>query len=94
MGEIENDRSNLKDEKMVQITLKAIGPSPPSRLTVPSRLKVYDLRKLIAGNDRLPLENLRLILRGNVLLDNKNGDDVFIQLNDGGLHLIFDSLSS
>lgn len=82
MGEIENDRCN-KEEKMVQITLQTIGPSPPSTLTVPSSIKVHDLRKLIAGNGRLPIENLRLILQGNVLHDNKKGEDALVKFNDG-----------
>ncbi|KAK2969528.1 hypothetical protein RJ640_029821, partial [Escallonia rubra] len=37
---------------------------------------VRDLRKLIAENGRLPIENLRLVLRGNVLHDSKNGDNL------------------
>lgn len=45
---------------------------------------MHDLRKLVAGNGHLPIENLRLILRGNVLHDTKDGDDVSLQLNDGG----------
>uniref|UniRef100_A0A7N2N144 Ubiquitin-like domain-containing protein n=1 Tax=Quercus lobata TaxID=97700 RepID=A0A7N2N144_QUELO len=47
------------------------------------RTKVCHLRKLIAENDHLPIENLRLILRGNVLHDRQNGDDVNLQLNSG-----------
>ncbi|XP_057477882.1 uncharacterized protein LOC130765470 [Actinidia eriantha] len=82
MGEIESSQS-YGDETTVQISLKTIGPSPPSRLNVPSRIKVQDLRKLIAGNASLPIDNLRLVLRGNVLHDNKNGQDEFIQLNNG-----------
>ncbi|XP_052170567.1 uncharacterized protein LOC127786891 [Diospyros lotus] len=80
-----NDRSNGKkeEETIVQISLKIIGPSPPSRLAVPSRVRVQDLRKLIAGNDQLPIENLKLIFRGNVLHDKKNALDEFIQLNNG-----------
>uniref|UniRef100_A0A7N2N235 Ubiquitin-like domain-containing protein n=1 Tax=Quercus lobata TaxID=97700 RepID=A0A7N2N235_QUELO len=46
-------------------------------------LIVCHLRKLIAENDHLPIENLRLILRGNVLHDRQNGDDVSLQLNSG-----------
>ncbi|PSR91648.1 Large proline-rich protein [Actinidia chinensis var. chinensis] len=83
MGEIESSSQSYEDETTVQIYLKTIGPSPPSRLNVPSRIKVQDLRKLIAGNASLPIDNLRLVLRGNVLHDNKNGQDEFIQLNNG-----------
>uniref|UniRef100_A0A5B7AI61 Ubiquitin-like domain-containing protein n=1 Tax=Davidia involucrata TaxID=16924 RepID=A0A5B7AI61_DAVIN len=82
MGEIDNHHTNT-EETMVQITLKTIGPASPSRLSVPPRIKVHDLRNLIAGNDRLPIQNLRLILRGKVLNDNENGVDEFIQLSDG-----------
>ncbi|XP_028109922.1 uncharacterized protein LOC114308511 isoform X1 [Camellia sinensis] len=83
MVEIEkNHGGNGEDRTMVQISLKTIGPSPPSLLNVPSLIKVQDLRKLIAGKAHLPIENLRLILQGNVLHDNKNGFDEFIQLNN------------
>lgn len=83
MVEIEkNHGGNGEDKTVVQISLKTIGPSPPSLLNVPSLIKVQDLRKLIAGKARLPIENLRLILQGNVLHDNKNGLDEFIQLNN------------
>lgn len=41
MNEIfESDRIN-GEEKKVEIGLKIIGPSPPSRLSVPSSIKVY-----------------------------------------------------
>lgn len=39
---------------------------------------------MIAGNRHMPIENLRLVLRGHVLHDNENGDDIAIQLNNGG----------
>ncbi|XWS62117.1 hypothetical protein CRYUN_Cryun07bG0183600 [Craigia yunnanensis] len=70
-------------EKMVEITLKTIGPARPSRLHVPSSIRVLDLRKLIAGKNRLPVENLKLILQGKVLHDREDEDDIYIQLNDG-----------
>jgi len=50
---------------------------------------VRDLRRLIASNGHLPVDNLSLILRGTALCDLKNGDDVRMQLNDGGIVLIF-----
>ncbi|KAK7330875.1 hypothetical protein VNO77_25081 [Canavalia gladiata] len=71
------------ESEKVEIVLKTIGPARPSRLLVPSSIKVRDLRRLIAGNDNLPIDNLSLILRGSALCDMKNGDDVFVQLNDG-----------
>ncbi|KAF3449473.1 hypothetical protein FNV43_RR10201 [Rhamnella rubrinervis] len=67
----------------VEIVIKAVGPTRPSRLHVPSHIKVHDLRKLIAENNHLSIENLKLILRGNVLHDSKNGDEAYLQLNDG-----------
>ncbi|KAL0395511.1 UNVERIFIED_CONTAM: hypothetical protein Slati_4517300 [Sesamum latifolium] len=77
--------SNLieEDEGMVNITVRTIGPSPPSHLRVPSSLKVKALRELIAGTSHLPLKNMRLVSRGNVLHDSTNGDDLLVQLQDG-----------
>lgn len=48
-----------------------------------------DLRKLIASSsaNHLPIENLRLILRGKVLedaQDDDDPDDVYVQLSNGG----------
>nr|KYP55270.1 hypothetical protein KK1_001477 [Cajanus cajan] len=71
------------DSHKVEILLKTIGPARPSRLLVPSSIKVRDLRRLIAGNDNLQIDNLSLVLRGSALCDMKNGDDVYVQLNDG-----------
>ncbi|RZC12012.1 hypothetical protein D0Y65_011996 [Glycine soja] len=71
------------DSEKVEIVLKTIGPARPSRLLVPSSIKVCDLRRLIARNENLQIYNLSLILRGSALYDTKNGDDVYIQLNDG-----------
>lgn len=42
------------------------------------------MRKLVAANKHLPIETLRLISRGNALHDRKNGEDVCVQLADGG----------
>ncbi|CAN6712242.1 unnamed protein product [Malus baccata var. baccata] len=72
-----------KKKKKVEIVVRTIGPAPPSRLQVPSSITVHDLRKLIAENGHLPIERLRLILRGNVLHDSKSAQDVYLQLNDG-----------
>ncbi|KAK4349616.1 hypothetical protein RND71_032371 [Anisodus tanguticus] len=79
MGEIEGE----EEKKMVEIYLKIIGPSPPCHLNVASSIKVHELRKMIAGNRHMPIENLRLVLRGNALHDSENGDDVAVQLNNG-----------
>ncbi|KAJ4952637.1 hypothetical protein NE237_029469 [Protea cynaroides] len=67
----------------VEIILKTIGPARPSRLRVPSHIKVLDLRDLIAKNRHLPIEQLKLILRGEILCDSKNGDDVYLRLCGG-----------
>ncbi|XP_022738534.1 uncharacterized protein LOC111291175 [Durio zibethinus] len=75
------EETNGKHEKMVEITLKTIGPARPSRLHVASSIRVLDLRKLIAGKNHLPVENLKLILRGKVLHDREDEDDIYIQLN-------------
>ncbi|GLU05439.1 hypothetical protein SLE2022_225400 [Rubroshorea leprosula] len=86
MGEIEEEIDspiNGKEENLVEITLKTIGPARPSRLRVPSPIKVLDLRRLISGKNHLPVDNLKLILRGKVLHDNEDGDDAYIRLNDG-----------
>ncbi|KAL5550917.1 hypothetical protein UlMin_001093 [Ulmus minor] len=80
---VNGDEESKKKKRKVEIIVKTVGPARPCRLQVPSPIKVYDLRKLIAGNNHLPLENLRLILRGNVLHDSKNGDDAYLQLSDG-----------
>ncbi|KAG5540079.1 hypothetical protein RHGRI_020344 [Rhododendron griersonianum] len=86
MVEIEDNNLSCGGEgdKKVQISIKTVGPFPPSLLNVPSPIKVQELRKLIGGNADLPIEHLSIILRGNVLHDNKNGIEEFIQLKNGG----------
>lgn len=85
MREIEDHQSSdsKTKEKIVQILLKTIGPARPSSLTLPSRIKVRDLRKLVADNKQLPIGSLRLISRGSALHDSKNGEDFYINLADG-----------
>lgn len=85
MGEIEDDNLGCggEGETKVQISIKTIGPFPPSLLNVPSRIQVQELRKLIGGNAHLPTEHLSIILQGNVLHDNKNGKEEFVQLKNG-----------
>ncbi|XP_077234327.1 ubiquitin family protein [Tasmannia lanceolata] len=70
-------------EKEVEITLKTIGPIRPSRLLVPSSIKVHDLRKLIAKDGHQPMEQLKLVLRGKILLDQESGDEVCLRLKQG-----------
>ncbi|KAL6559649.1 hypothetical protein OROGR_004766 [Orobanche gracilis] len=76
------------ESEKVEIVLKTIGPARPSRLLVPSSVKVRDLRRLIATKDQLPIDNLSLILSGTALSDEKNGDDVRVQLKDGDCLII------
>ncbi|CAH9088539.1 unnamed protein product [Cuscuta europaea] len=73
----------VEEEKMVEINLRVIGPWPPSRIAVPSSIKVRDLRKSIAKIRHLPVEALKLVLQGNVLHDNQNGDDIIVHLKSG-----------
>lgn len=80
---IDSNGGDVLQKNRVDIVLRTIGPTRPSRLSVPSPIKVCDLRKSIAENNHLPVENLRLILQGNVLHDRKKGDDVHLRLNDG-----------
>ncbi|XP_010269974.1 PREDICTED: uncharacterized protein LOC104606454 isoform X1 [Nelumbo nucifera] len=77
-----SEKTDSRDE--VEIVLKTVGPARPSRIKVPSSIKVQDLRNLIAKDGHLPVDHLKLILRGETLHDKKNGDDVQLQLKDGG----------
>ncbi|TYH81545.1 hypothetical protein ES332_D03G208300v1 [Gossypium tomentosum] len=83
MEEIVEEETCGKHENMVEITVKTIGPARPSRLHVPSSIKVLDLRKLIARKNHLPVENLKLILQGKVLHDRADEDDIYVRFNDG-----------
>ncbi|KAH1115751.1 hypothetical protein J1N35_009129 [Gossypium stocksii] len=83
MEEIVEEETSGKHENMVEITVKTIGPARPSRLHVPSSIKVLDLRKLIARKNHLPVENLKLILQGKVLHDSEDEDDSYVRFNDG-----------
>ncbi|XP_011028217.1 PREDICTED: uncharacterized protein LOC105128309 isoform X2 [Populus euphratica] len=51
-------------------------------VTATSTIMVCDLRKLVAENRHLPIENLRLILRGNVLHDSRDEDDIWLNNGD------------
>ncbi|XP_010531732.1 PREDICTED: uncharacterized protein LOC104807964 [Tarenaya hassleriana] len=80
---IEETNPNSSENGTVEISLKTIGPARPSRIRVASRIKVRDLRNLIAGKNQCPVANLRIILRGKVLQDDDDGDDVYVTLKDG-----------
>ncbi|KAG8374631.1 hypothetical protein BUALT_Bualt10G0016100 [Buddleja alternifolia] len=51
----------------------------PATFSVQPQQQVKDLRKLIAGTSHLPIENLSLVFRGNVLHDSTSGDDSSVQ---------------
>lgn len=50
--------------------------------------QVRELRRLIAGTSHKPIEEIKLIFRGNVLSDNANGDDLSVQFQNGGLSMV------
>ncbi|KAH9611498.1 hypothetical protein KSS87_013631 [Heliosperma pusillum] len=84
MDEIEvAETSDISSLNSVKVILKTVGPSRPTHLRVPSHIKVRDFRKLVAEGESLPIESVRLILRGKALHDRKNGEDVDLQLADG-----------
>ncbi|XP_074558112.1 uncharacterized protein LOC141814013 [Curcuma longa] len=78
-----------EEQEMVEVTVKTIGPARPTRLRVPSSIKVSDLRRIVAAERRLPAERLKLVLRGKTLQDKKEkeeeerDEDVLIRLQDG-----------
>ncbi|KAI3918548.1 hypothetical protein MKX01_041868 [Papaver californicum] len=78
-----NGEEYERDELLVEIILKTIGPARPSRIQVPSIIKVHHLRSLIAESRGLPIEQLKLISRGQILLNTKHGDDVQLHLKEG-----------
>ncbi|XP_075508731.1 uncharacterized protein LOC142545429 isoform X2 [Primulina tabacum] len=83
MADLKPGNASENEGGVVEITVRTIGPSPPSRLSLPSTIKVRELRRLIAGNSLKPIEEIKLIFRGNVLSDNANGDDLSVQFQNG-----------
>ncbi|XP_073283240.1 uncharacterized protein, partial [Primulina huaijiensis] len=83
MADLKPGNASENEGGVVEITVRTIGPSPPSRLALPSTIKVRELRKLIAGNSLKPIEEIKLIFRGNVLSDKANGDDLSVQFQNG-----------
>ncbi|XP_073043032.1 uncharacterized protein [Primulina eburnea] len=83
MADLKPGNASENEGGVVEITVRTIGPSPPSRLALPSTIKVRELRRLIAGNTLKPIEEIKLIFRGNVLSDNANGDDLSVQFQNG-----------
>ncbi|CAI0472945.1 unnamed protein product [Linum tenue] len=80
------EKKRIKEVNMVEITLKTIGPSPSSRLHIPSPVTVRDLRKLIAEDKNLPVENLRVVLHGKMVEDGGD-DDRLVRLKDSDMLL-------
>ncbi|CAI0470960.1 unnamed protein product [Linum tenue] len=80
------EKKRTKEVNMVEITLKTIGPSPSSRLHIPSPVTVRDLRKLIAEDKNLPVENLRVVLHGKMVEDGGD-DDRLVRLKDNDMLL-------
>ncbi|CAL9149668.1 unnamed protein product [Musa acuminata subsp. burmannicoides] len=76
-----------EEREAVEITVKTVGPARPTRVRVPSPIKVADLRRLVAAEFRLPAERLKLVLRGKTLRDKKEkndaDEDVVINLEGG-----------
>ncbi|KAL5211999.1 hypothetical protein ABZP36_022846 [Zizania latifolia] len=66
--------------ELVEVTLRAVGPSRPTTLRLPPLLSVADLRGHIAHDRRLPEDRLRLVLRGRNL---PYQDDAHVNLRDG-----------
>jgi hypothetical protein len=67
----------------VEVTLRAVGPSRPTRIRLPPLLTVAVLRRRVADDRRLaaPEEGrLRLVLRGKTL---PREDDAYVNLRDG-----------
>ncbi|KAI4371492.1 hypothetical protein MLD38_019720 [Melastoma candidum] len=86
IGNPRTRESNSGDEeegKKVEIVLRTIGPARPTRLLIPSPLKVSYLREIVAEKSRLSVQNLKLVYRGNVLHDKKGGDDSHVDFTDG-----------
>ncbi|ONK58971.1 uncharacterized protein A4U43_C08F1610 [Asparagus officinalis] len=76
----------MAGDERVEISIKAIGPSPPSSIRVPSLIKVSDLRSLVSLDRQLPKDRLKLILKGKILKDeNEDGEDVNVRFNSGDL---------
>uniref|UniRef100_A0A0D9XH49 Ubiquitin-like domain-containing protein n=1 Tax=Leersia perrieri TaxID=77586 RepID=A0A0D9XH49_9ORYZ len=69
-----------EEPEMVEVTLRAVGPSRPSTIRLPPSLSVSDLRRHIAHDRRLPEDRLRLVLRGRNL---PCQDDALVNLRHG-----------
>ncbi|XP_078442740.1 ubiquitin family protein [Wolffia australiana] len=68
----------------VEITLKRIGPGRPTRIRVPTPLRVDQLKSIVAAESSLPAEDLKLVLRGRTLCDQGiMGEDITVKLKDG-----------
>uniref|UniRef100_A0A0E0EV41 Ubiquitin-like domain-containing protein n=1 Tax=Oryza meridionalis TaxID=40149 RepID=A0A0E0EV41_9ORYZ len=68
------------EAEMVEVTLRAVGPSRPTTLRLPPFISVADLRRHIAHDRHLPQDRLRLVLRGRNL---PCQDDAHVNLRHG-----------
>ncbi|TVU10786.1 hypothetical protein EJB05_44334, partial [Eragrostis curvula] len=67
----------------VEVTLRAVGPSRPTKILLPPLLTVADLRRRVAHDRRLEASEegrLRLVLRGKTL---PRQDDAHVNFRDG-----------
>uniref|UniRef100_A0A1D1YJK6 SAYSvFN domain-containing protein 1 n=1 Tax=Anthurium amnicola TaxID=1678845 RepID=A0A1D1YJK6_9ARAE len=72
------------EEREVEISVRTIGPGRPARMRIASPIRVCELRRSVAAEGRLPVEQLKLILRGQTLRDRGiGGDEVTVSLKDG-----------
>ncbi|CAA7403869.1 unnamed protein product [Spirodela intermedia] len=73
-----------EEERDVEITVKRIGPGRPTKMHIPSAVRVLELRRIVAAESDIPVEELKLILRGRTLCDQGiRGDDLVVNLKDG-----------
>ncbi|CAA6667055.1 unnamed protein product [Spirodela intermedia] len=52
-----------EEERDVEITVKRIGPGRPTKMHIPSAVRVLELRRIVAAESDIPVEELKLILR-------------------------------
>lgn len=68
---------------MVKVSLTTALPSRARFLDLPSVIEVAALRALIAQETSLPLERLKLVLKGKTLLDTHKDQATLVKLVDG-----------
>lgn len=68
---------------MVKISVTTARPGPPLFLDLPPNIQVSALRALIAQETSLPLERLKLVLKGRTLHDMSDTQLAFVKFADG-----------